>query len=89
MNLELSLTTVALVCIFWFIFRKSIKTFTMNVDNAVETSLQHVNDVIGVNALESQVEIQRRSKDALANLGSTESLIDPMAEYRKLRGLKH
>ena len=89
MNIELSITSIALMCIVWFIFRKSIKTFTTHADIVVETSLQHVNDIIGVNALESQVDIQRRSKDALANLGSSESFVDPLAEYRKLRGLKH
>ena len=89
MNVELSITSIALMCIVWFIFRKSIKTFATNADTVVETSLQHVNDIVGVNALEAQVEIQRRSKDALISLGSTDTFVDPLAEYRKLRGLKH
>lgn len=89
MNIELSVTTIALMCLVWFIFRKSIKTFAIHADTVVETSLQHVNDIVGVNALESQVEIQRRSKDALATLGAAQDFVDPLAEYRKLRGLKH
>jgi hypothetical protein len=89
MDLELSITTVIIVCIVWFIFHRSIKTVATNADTVLETTLQHVNDIVGVNALEAQVEIQRRTKDALANLGSTETLADPLAEYRKLRGLKH
>jgi hypothetical protein len=89
MNIELSITTIALICLVWFIFRKSIKTVAVNADNVVETTLQHVNDIVGVNALEAQVEIQKRSKDALATLGAAQDFVDPLAEYRKLRGLKH
>lgn len=89
MNFELSITTVAIVCVIWFIFRRSIKTVAVNADSAVETTLQHVNDIIGTNALEAQVEIQRRTKESLAALNTVGTFVDPMAEYRKLRGLKH
>ena len=89
MNFELSITTVIIVCVIWFIFRKSIKTFTVHADTVVETTLHHVNDIVGVNALEAQVEIQRRTKESLVNLKSAGDFVDPLAEYRKLRGLKH
>lgn len=89
MNIELSITTVALACIVWFIFRKSVKTFAVNADTVVETTLHHVNDIVGVNALEAQVEMQRRTKESLAALNTVGDYVDPLAEYRKLRGLKH
>lgn len=89
MTFEMSLTTIVIICIVWFIFRKSIKTFATNADTVVETTLHHVNDIVGVNALEAQVEIQRRTKESLVNLESAGDFVDPLAEYRKLRGLKH